>query len=57
MTDKNKSSDVSPLAKKSAPKTSTNNPFKVKMLNEDASDGLKRAFFQEEKKEKGTDGN
>jgi len=57
LTDKNKSSNASPLAKKSAPKTSSNNPFKVKMLNEDASDGLKRAFFQEENKEKENNNN
>lgn len=49
--------------KKGSPATSGNNPFTTKMVKEDASEGLKREFFEakrefaERKKETQNDNN
>ncbi|WP_338842170.1 hypothetical protein [Paenibacillus glucanolyticus] len=46
MSGNDSTSKNNPFMKKGSPKTSGNNPFTTKMVNEDASEGVKREFFE-----------
>lgn len=63
MSGNDSTSKNNPFMKKGSPATSGNNPFTTKMVKEDASEGLKREFFEakrefaERKKETQNDNN